>query len=258
LAGASLNGSYTTTGLLAGDYTVKVEAEGYVTKWYNGVYEQGEATPVTVTVPDDTPNINFILGYTTDTTVTINAPYEGVPGGDFTATIDISQVDNLDAANYDVSFDPTVLRLDNVTSGVIYGTEIPVAIWNEIYPGTYSIVQDIPGVSGVSGSGYLATLHFHVIGSEGGSSNIILANGVLSNRLGEEIPAIWVGDSVNVVSVVPGDANSDGKVNALDITKVERIIAGLDAETLGADANQDGNINAVDITKVERLIAGLD
>ena len=63
--------------------------------------------------------------------------------------------------------------------------------------------------------------------------------------------------AVNVTSVLPGDANSDGSVNALDITKVERIIGGLDAQTLGADANQDGNINALDITKVERIIAGL-
>ena len=57
---------------------------------------------------------------------------------------------------------------------------------------------------------------------------------------------------------LPGDANEDGWVNILDITKVERIIVGLDAETPGADANQDGNVNALDITKIERLIVGLD
>jgi PKD repeat protein len=57
---------------------------------------------------------------------------------------------------------------------------------------------------------------------------------------------------------LPGDANGDGQVDALDVTKVERIIAGLDTETTGADANQDARINAVDITKVERIIAGLD
>jgi hypothetical protein len=56
----------------------------------------------------------------------------------------------------------------------------------------------------------------------------------------------------------PGDANGDGVVDALDITKVERIIVGLDASTPGADANGDGNVNALDITKVERIIAGLD
>ncbi len=59
------------------------------------------------------------------------------------------------------------------------------------------------------------------------------------------------------VSAMRGDANADAKVNAVDITKVERIIVLLDAPTLGADANQDGTINALDVTKVEMLIAGL-
>ncbi len=61
-----------------------------------------------------------------------------------------------------------------------------------------------------------------------------------------------------VFLLLPGDANGDGKVNALDITKVERIIAKLDPLTCGADANRDGKINALDITKVERIIAKLD
>ena len=64
--------------------------------------------------------------------------------------------------------------------------------------------------------------------------------------------------TVDTGAVTPGDADGNGVVNALDITKVERIIAGLDAETPGADANQDGNINALDITKTERIVAGLD
>ncbi|MBI2832109.1 MAG: Ig-like domain repeat protein [Chloroflexi bacterium] len=63
---------------------------------------------------------------------------------------------------------------------------------------------------------------------------------------------------IQIVNPVPGDANGDNSVNALDITKVERVIAGLDTTTAGADANGDGNVNALDITKVERIIAGLD
>jgi hypothetical protein len=59
-------------------------------------------------------------------------------------------------------------------------------------------------------------------------------------------------------AVIPGDANMDGKVDSLDVTKVERIIVGWDTPTPGADANQDGKINALDITKVERIIARLD
>ncbi len=190
--------------------------------------------------------------------VSIDAPDDAVaPDSDFTANVNISEVVGFDACNYDVSFDASVLQLDNVTSGLIGATTIPVDMYNEIIPGTYRIIQNVPGLAGVSGSGYLAVLHFHVIGSEGDSSTISLANGMLSDSSAEEITATWVGDSVDVTSVVPGDANGDGNVNALDITKVERIISGLDAETPGADANQDGNINALDITKIEIIIAGL-
>jgi hypothetical protein len=109
----------------------------------------------------------------------------------------------------------------------------------------------------VSGSGYLAVLHFHVVGSGGDSSTVTLSNGMLSNNQAVEITASWVGDTVTVTSVIPGDANGDGVVNALDITKLERVIAGLDAETPGSDANVDGSINALDITKTEMIIAGL-
>jgi len=190
--------------------------------------------------------------------VSIDAPDEAAAGSDFTANVNISEVMNFDGCNYDVSFDASVLRLDNVTSGLIDSTAIPVDIYNEISPGTYRLVQNVPGIAGVSGSGYLAVLHLHVIGSEGDSSSISLANGMLSNNLAEEIAAVWVGDSVDVTSsVLPGDATGDGSINALDITKVERTIGGLDAETPGADANQDGSVNALDITKIERVIAGL-
>jgi len=191
-------------------------------------------------------------------TVSVDAPDTAAPDSDFTANIDISQVIELDSCNYDITFDPLVLRLDDVTSGLIGSTTIPVDMYNEISSGTYRVVQNVPGLTGVSGSGYLAVLHFHVIGSEGDSSDMTLSNGTLSDAQAAEIEATWVGDSVSITSALAGDANGDGVVNALDITKIERIIVGLDAETPGADANGDGVVNALDITKIERLIVGLD
>jgi len=64
--------------------------------------------------------------------------------------------------------------------------------------------------------------------------------------------------ALDIYAQEPGDANGDGNINALDITKVERMVAGLDPATPWCDANQDGSINALDITKVERMVAGLD
>ena len=178
------------------------------------------------------------------------------PNSDFTVKIDISQVNSLDAANYQISFDPAVLRLDSVTPGTIGAASIPVDVVNQTSPGHFIIVQNVPGTSGISGSGTLAVLHFHVIGQIGNISTILISDVTLSSNLAVEIQASWTGDFVEV-SVILGDANGDGKVNAVDITKVERIIAKLDPPTPGADANGDGDIDAVDITKVERIIAGL-
>ena len=150
--------------------------------------------------------------------VRICAPDEPAPDSDFTAGIAIGEVVGFDGCYYDVSFDASVLRLDEITSGLIGSTTMPVDLYWEISPGTWRVVQSLPGAIGVTGSGYLAALHFHVIGSEGDSSAISLSNGSLYNSLAEEIAATWTGDSIVVTPVLPGDANGDGVINALDIT----------------------------------------
>jgi hypothetical protein len=58
--------------------------------------------------------------------------------------------------------------------------------------------------------------------------------------------------------IVAGDANADGVVDAADITKVERIIMGLDATNVNADANGDGYIDMGDVVKISRIILKLD
>lgn len=81
-----------------------------------------------------------------------------------------------------------------------------------------------------------------------------LASGAAYAAVSETVKSL----PANVTIVLAGDANGDNNINALDITRVERVIAGIDQTTAGADANGDGDINALDITKVERFIAGLD
>lgn len=55
------DGSYTFGGLQTDTYVVRVEAEGYAVQWYQGVIDKRQATPVSVTAPDDTSGIDFTL-----------------------------------------------------------------------------------------------------------------------------------------------------------------------------------------------------
>ena len=58
-----------------------------------------------------------------------------------------------------------------------------------------------------------------------------------------------------------GDLNGDGKISAIDIVFVQRIIIGIDKADEGikaiADINGDGKITALDIVMIQRHIIGL-
>ncbi len=55
-----------------------------------------------------------------------------------------------------------------------------------------------------------------------------------------------------------GDANLDGEINAIDITKIKRIIAGLDSAIQTADVDKNGLINDEDLEHLINKILGLE
>ncbi|MFH1775448.1 MAG: carboxypeptidase regulatory-like domain-containing protein, partial [Chloroflexota bacterium] len=191
--------------------------------------------------------------------VSINAPPQAAPGADFVASVDIGAVTDFDAANFDVAFDPTVLEITDITPGVditdgdIGGTAIPVVSTNVINAGTgpgdlrvIRVVVNVPDYPGVTGSGKLADLHFHVIGLDGDSSVIGLANGVLGDNTGDnEIPAQWAGDAVNIVAPPPGSYTVSGTISEIGTgTLLEGVFVGLrDPQTLQIFAGEPSDSN---------------
>jgi hypothetical protein len=236
---------------------------------YDGTYTATLSTAITDAAGNPLASVyswNFsVICCVPSVIISIYAPGQAATNSSFGAYLYIRAINapslldfDMRSCSYDVSFDASVLELTDVTSGRIGSTTIPVGSYSEVSPGTYRVIQSIPSLIGTYNLGYLTVLHFSVVGSEGDSSNIRLSNAVILNGSGEEIEAGWWGGSIDVTPVLPGDANGDGVINALDITAVERIITWLDAPTAGADTNQDGTINVLDITRVERIIAGLD
>jgi len=152
----------------------------------------------------------------------------------------------------------------NGATGVAVNTTVSVT-FNEamkastITTGSFTLVADSTLVSGsvsYNSGTYTATFTPSANLPNNKTCTATLSTAI-TDAAGNPLGAAYSWSFTTVQTVVPGDANGDGVVNALDITKVERIIAGLDATTPGADANQDGNVNALDITKVEIIIAGL-
>ena len=159
---------------------------------------------------------------TTAPTVTDKSPASGATGVAITTTVTATFSEAMDASTITTSS----FTLDSVAGSVSYDSGTYTATFTPSADLSYSTT-------------YTATLSAAI-------------TDVAGNPLAEYS---W---SFSTPPCIPGDANGDGEVNALDITKVERIIALLDPETCGADANEDGMVNALDITKVERIIALLD
>ena len=208
-------------------------------------------TPTPMPTPTPTPTPTPVPTIT----VNMDAPDFAAEDSVFIARVNVTGVTGFYSANYDIVFNPSVFEVDNVTNGQIDSTLIPVDTWEVITPGVIRVVQNVEELHGVSSSGYIAELHFHVIGSDSSSSEIDFSNGVFNDINANQMPATWTGKTgIGVYKL--GDANDDGRVNSLDIAKLERIIIGLDDRTPGADASGDGNVNALDIAKVELVMMG--
>ena len=219
------------------------------------------ATSISTYIPQlKAMGVRVLWSIPTAVSVSIDSPGEVPTGGNFTASVNITDVADLDAYQLDVSYNSTIIEIIDVTDGLIDLTPIPVDMWG-FRPwgtqGTIRVLGNVLGVAGVSGSGYLAEIHFHVVGECCNNSDISFSSGTLFDNMASEIWPTWLDDSVHVC-LQPGDASGDCAVNMADVTRVEGIILGLDPATPCADANQNGVIDMADITKIEKIILGLD
>jgi hypothetical protein len=161
----------------------------------------------TVTPTATTPTVSAV-------TASIESPeaLKKSSGRYFHAYVNITSVNNFYMATYDITYDPTVIRVQDVTVGDISGTNIRIEKWSYIpakTQGTLRIVNNVPtsaSASGVSGEGCLADIYFKVMGNPGDSSIISFIEG-LGEPLGHlticnnqiiEIAATWVNASVTI------------------------------------------------------------
>ncbi|RCV63312.1 Cohesin domain-containing protein [Methanophagales archaeon] len=147
-------------------------------------------------IPTTLVNDEVIVG---PVKVAVNAPELVDVGGSFTAAIDVLEdVANFNMALFDLSFDSSVVNVTDVTAGSLDGTAVPITTWEFIDSDTIKVMCELSGVTGVNGSGNLATISFDVVGKSGDKSVLELSNGMLANNEADEIPAEWVADEVTL------------------------------------------------------------
>jgi len=107
--------------------------------------------------------------------LSVNAPKEVEEGGTFEVSIDVEKIKDLNSGKFDLSFDSSVVNVTNVSDGTIDGTTIPAEMWIAD-EGVINVIVDIPGITGVSGSGNLAKVGFKVVGRNRDRSELVISN----------------------------------------------------------------------------------
>ncbi|MCW3129195.1 MAG: cohesin domain-containing protein [Methanophagales archaeon] len=130
--------------------------------------------------------------------VRVNAPEYVDAGATFTVTIDITAVTDLNSAQFDLSFDPDVVKISDVKKGEINGEEFPTFMHRSIAEGTERVLVSMPFGEGVSGSGYLAEIKFKAKGEEGKKSELNLSKGMLGNISAGKISAEWISSEIRI------------------------------------------------------------
>ena len=143
-----------------------------------------------------------------DVNVTVNAP-EYVSEDTFEVTLDVTEVTDLHAGQFDLIYDPDVVKVLKVEDGDIDDTEIPITGYRDFTDDDhdrYRVLFRLDGDDVVSGSGYLAKITFEVVGGTGDTSIIDVIHKLykkeqppnLAEADADEITANWFGTTVTI------------------------------------------------------------
>ena len=130
--------------------------------------------------------------------VRVNAPEYVEERATFVVTIGVDSVSDLNSAQFDLSFDPDVVKISEVKKGEINGDEFPTFMHRSIAEDTERVLVSMPFGKGVSGSGYLVEIEFTAKGGEGEKSELSLSEGLLGNISAGKISAEWISSEIGI------------------------------------------------------------
>ncbi len=132
-------------------------------------------------------------------TVSVDGPTEVDAGSEFTVTVSVTHVKDLAFSVFDLTYDPAVIQVGGeqgsspgVSNGAIGDT--PVSVEWAFLPsgeqGKLRVLGEPPDITGVTGSGYLAKIHFAVVAVGPGTTDLTLSGVMLTDAAASEITPV--------------------------------------------------------------------
>jgi hypothetical protein len=139
----------------------------------------------------------------------VNVTLRAATNSEFIVRTNISGVEDLKIAQYDITYDPGVVHVQKVSgwtpdvrAGKIGVESFPVMSASFVPQetrGRIRVIHNLEGVQGVSGSGYMSSIYFKVVGSPRETTPIEISIETLDNVALQPIPHNTTNSSVLVV-----------------------------------------------------------
>ena len=218
--------------------TTEIAQNSWVTAALGHNYENGFCTRCGEPDPD----------YVADTSgiITVSS-VRGRPGDEVTVDISLAENPGIMALTLGLTYDNTKLSYIGFEDGGLTDWSVASkAVWLGNSNSTYN--------------GVILKLKFKILENAGeGETAVTVTCGrgdMVDASENSYIPEINPG-KVTIRNVVPGDMNGDGSVNAIDMVRLKRFIAGENVDLAGyGDCTGDGQVNAIDLVRLKRYIAG--
>jgi hypothetical protein len=165
-----------------------------------------------------------------NTKIAIAVPPKVQSLAEFVVRIDIVKVTGLDSFHFVLEYDPEVLEVRDVTTGMIGSNEVSITEWALTPPetqGKVEIMGAIKGGKGANGSGFLAKIHCQMISELGKTSDLTLSEVEMTDIDGNTLEigpvpqeSIEV-EATKVSTTMPEKVPQNGQFDALvEITQV--------------------------------------
>ena len=176
-------------------------------------------------------------------------------------TVDVANNPGIVAARLSLFYDKTVLTLESVQNGDVFGTSA-FTKGGDLSAVPFTVLWEDSLNPNHTQNGTLVTFTFRVHDdAEEGTTSVTLAYDADStyNADLDNVAFLVRNGAVTVQNRLPGDANGDGSVDLKDAAVLRRFLAGGWNVTLiekNADVNGDGTVTLKDVTLITRYLAG--